>query len=66
MTGFNHETEVIYLPFPLLTVKLKNYKKRLYDAIWEESSQKEIDKLKIDIHSIERQIALGEMYDVPF
>jgi hypothetical protein len=60
-----HETEIKYLEFPLLARKLKEYKKQLSDAIWEENKEK-IDKLKDKIHSTEVQIALGEVYDIPF
>lgn len=60
-----HETEIRYLEFPLLCVKLKDYKKRLSDAIWEED-QELARLLKYEINSIETQIALGEKYEVPF
>ena len=60
-----HETEVVYIPFPLLAVKLKDYKKRLSDAVWEEDEEL-IRLLKYEINSIETQIALGEKYDLPF
>lgn len=65
MDQLQHETEVKYLPFPLLANKLKEYKKQLSDATWEEN-QEEIAKLKGKIHSTEIQIALGEVYDIPF
>ena len=65
MSETYHETEVKYLPFPLLIVKLKDYKKRLSDAIWEED-QELARLLRYEINSIESQIARGEMYDVPF
>ena len=60
-----HETEIKYLPFPLLARQLKEYKKQLSDAVWEENQDK-IAKLKDKIRSTEIQIALGETYDVPF
>jgi len=66
MNTFYHETEILVQPFPLLAVKLKEYKKLLSDATWEEKDDKEIDKLKSKIQSIELQISLGEKYDVPF
>jgi len=66
MTELYHETEIKPLPFPLLAVKLKEYRKLLSDASWEEKDQKDIDKLKDMIKSIEFQISLGETYDVPF
>lgn len=65
MDQLQHETEVKYLPFPLLAKQLKEYKKQLSDATWEEN-QEEIAKLKGKIHFTEIQIALGEVYDVPF
>lgn len=66
MQELYHETEIKVLPFPLLAVKLKEYKKLLSDAAWEEKDIKEIDKLKSKIQSIEFQISLGEKYEVPF
>ena len=66
MSTLYHETEVRVLPFPLLAVKLKEYKKLLSDATWEDKDKEEIDKLKSKIQSIEFQISLGEQYEVPF
>ena len=65
MDQLQHETEVKYLPFPLLARQLIDYEKQLSDAVWDEN-QKEIAKLKDKIHSIEIQISLGEVYDIPF
>ena len=65
MSTLVHETEVTYFTFPLLAVQLKEYKKQLSDAVWEENQDK-IAKLKDKIHSTEVQISLGEVYDVPF
>ena len=65
MSTLIHETEVTYFTFPLHAVQLKEYKKQLSDAIWEENQDK-IAKLKDKIRSTEIQIALGETYDVPF
>ena len=62
---YNQEIEVVYIPFPLLTVKLKDYKKRLSDAVWEED-QELARLLRYEINNIETQIALGEKYDIPF
>lgn len=65
MSGSFHETEVTFIPFPLLSIKLKDYRKRLSDAVWEED-QELIRLLRYEINSIETQIALGEKYDIPF
>ena len=65
MNQLQHETEVTYYTLPLLAVQLKEYKKQLSDAVWEENQDK-IAKLKDKIRSTEIQIALGETYDVPF
>ena len=65
MYSINHETETVYYTFPLLAVKLKDYEKRLSDAVWEEDEEL-IRILKYEINSIETQIALGEKYDLPF
>lgn len=65
MSTLVHETKVTYFTFPLLAVQLKEYKKQLSDAVWEENQDK-IAKLKDKIRSTEIQIALGETYDVPF
>ena len=62
---YNQEIEVVYIPFPLLTVKLKDCKKRLSDAVWEED-QELARLLRYEINNIETQIALGEKYDIPF
>lgn len=61
----NYQTQVKYITFPLLAVKLKEYKKRLTDAIWEKDFM--LSKiLEHEIFMIETQIALGEKYDIPF
>lgn len=65
MSTIVHETEVTYYTFPLLARQLREYKKQLSDAVWEENQDK-IAKLKDKIRSTEIQIALGETYDVPF
>lgn len=65
MDQLQHETEVRYLPFPLLARQLKNYEKQLSDAVWEEN-QEWIAKLKDKIHYTKIQISLGEVYDIPF
>jgi hypothetical protein len=65
MSALVHETEVTYFTFPLLAVQLKEYKKQLSDAVWEENQEK-IAKLKDMIRFTEIQIALGETYDIPF
>ena len=63
--SYNDETEVVYLPFPLLSRQLKEYKKRLSDAQWDENSAL-VAKLKDKIYNTEIQIKLGEKYDIPF
>jgi hypothetical protein len=65
MSILSHSTEVKYIPFPLLAVKLKDYEKRLSDATWEED-QSQVEKLKNEIYNIQVQISLGEKYDIPF
>ena len=65
MSTLVHETEVTYYTFPLLARQLKEYKKQLSDAVWEENHDK-IAKLKDKIRSTEISILLGETYDVPF
>ena len=65
MYNMNHETETVYYTFPLLAVKLKDCKKRLSDAVWEEDHTL-ARLLEYEINSIETQIALGEKYDLPF
>jgi len=61
----HHETVIVPYTFPLLAVKLKQYKKQLSDAVWEED-QKRVELLTNQIYNIEVSIALGEKYDVPF
>ena len=63
--SYKDETEVVYLPFPLLSRQLKEYKKRLSDAQWDENSAL-VAKLKDKIYNTEIQIKLGEKYDIPF
>ena len=65
MSTLVHETEVTYYTFPLLARQLKEYKKQLSDAVWEENQDK-IAKLKDKIRSTEISILLGETYDIPF
>ena len=65
MSSSDHKTEVRYIPFPLLSVKLKDYQKRLSDAMWEEDNN-EVEKLKNKIYNTQVQINLGEKYDIPF
>lgn len=62
---FNHTTEIVPYTFELLEVKLKKLRKSLQDAEWENNISK-VNKLKYDIIGVERSIALGEKYDVPF
>jgi hypothetical protein len=65
MSSLQHNTEVKYIPFLLLAVKLKDYKKRLTDAVWDEDVTL-ARLLEYEINIIETQIALGEKYDIPF
>jgi hypothetical protein len=65
MSTLTYKTEVKYIPFPLLAVKLKDYEKRLSDATWDEDKS-QVEKLKKEIYNIQVQISLGEKYDIPF
>lgn len=65
MSTLSHNTEVKYIPYPLLAVKLKDYQKRLSDATWDEDKS-QVEKLKKEIYNIQIQISLGEKYDIPF
>ena len=65
MSTLSHKTEVKFIPYPLLAVKLKDYQKRLSDATWDEDKS-QVEKLKKEIYNIQVQISLGEKYDIPF